>query len=125
MQYNMTIVTIPYSFRPAIFFKFGFLGQSNGQLDSKRLESGYLGSTEELPILQILCWDLFKGCLIEIERTIPPVRNTNNDPRISWASCEGMLHASLMQFNIICVKETLLKGSNCSGTIEKFGCDQS
>ena len=50
----------------------------------------------------------------EIERTTPPVRNTNNDPRISWASCEGMLHTSLVQFNIICVKETLLKGFNCS-----------
>ena len=53
----MTIVTIPYSFRPAIFFKFGFLGQSNGQLDAKSLESCYLGSTEELSILEILCED--------------------------------------------------------------------
>ena len=51
--------------------------------------------------------------LTELTRTIPPVRNTNNDPRISGASCEGMLHASLVQFNIICVKETLLKGFNC------------
>ena len=32
-------------------------GQSNGQLDSKSLESCYLGSTEELSILEILCED--------------------------------------------------------------------
>ena len=139
IQYNMTIVTMPYSFWPAIFFKFGFLGQSNGQLDSSSLGRCYLGSTEELPILQIvsrLClrdvvnlsplFALSNAYLMlvnEIQRTIPLVRNTNNDPRISGASCEGMLHASLVQFNIICVNETLLKGLNWGRTIEQGGSE--
>ena len=54
----------------------------------------------------------------EIEPTIPPACKEHNNSRISGASVMlGHVHASLVEFDTICVNETLLKRFNCSRNI--------